>query len=341
MRPRGTRNKRLRAALALTLAGAVGVVAGGALVLSGGTAIADPPGNNGTVKVAGLGDVDLIPDNEPHLPCTFTVQWYGFDEGAGIVSTVSFALQAPTVGDGYGMTVDGPSQVPVGEDAHAGAGTDMDAEAIYTLSFTGEPQPNQGHHVKITIHTPGSQGNDSKSKVFWVGPCEVPTPTVTPTETETETPTGTPTVTPTETETETPTGTPTVTPTETETETPTGTPTETDTTTPTVEPSESETTETEEPTTEPTVEPSESTSEPTTEPTVEPSESTAEPTKDTEEPKTTPTVKPTQAQVPTGVDAGIGGTPTQEPGGYGLILLGSILLVGGAVLGLSRSARHA
>lgn len=337
MRPQGTRTRRLRAALALTLAGAVGIVAGGALVLSGGTAIADPPGNNGTVKVAGLGDVDLIPDNDPHLPCTFTVQWYGFDYGADIISTISFALQAPTVGDGYSMTVDGPSQVPVGEDAQGGAGNDMDAEAVYTLSFTGEPQPNQGHHVKITIHTPGSQGNDSKSKVFWVGPCQ--TPTETPTETATVTPTESPTETPCETPTETDTVTPTESPTETETVTPTETPTETDTVTPTVEPSETDT-ET------PTVEPSESeTEEPTTEPTVAPSESatepTTEPTDKTQEPKTTPTVKPTQAQVPTGVDAGLGGTPTQEPGGYGLIVIGSMMLGAGLALGTRRTAKHA
>ena len=39
-------------------------------------------------------------------------------------------------------------------------------------SFDGEPHPQQGYHVKLTIHTPGSIGADTKHKVFWVEPCE-------------------------------------------------------------------------------------------------------------------------------------------------------------------------
>ncbi len=42
----------------------------------------------------------------------------------------------------------------------------------YTLSFDGAPQPQQGYHVKLTVHTPRSKGNDTKTKVFWVAPCE-------------------------------------------------------------------------------------------------------------------------------------------------------------------------
>ena len=41
---------------------------------------ADPPGNNGTVKIDGV-EFDDHPDNEPHVGCEFQVDFYGFDEG--------------------------------------------------------------------------------------------------------------------------------------------------------------------------------------------------------------------------------------------------------------------
>jgi hypothetical protein len=61
-----------------------------------GRPAADPPGNNGTVKIKGVGDLGTIPNNVPHPGCDFQVMWYGFDQGPTIVSTVSFAMQAPT-----------------------------------------------------------------------------------------------------------------------------------------------------------------------------------------------------------------------------------------------------
>lgn len=132
----------------------------------------DPAGNNGTVKIAELGELDGIPNNTPHPGCTFQVEWYGFDEGEDIVSTVTFAAQAPTSDVVIGGTE--PSQVPVGGDAASGAGTEtgLDAVQAYTLTFDGEPHPKQGYHVKLTVETPGSIGNDTKTKVFWVAPCE-------------------------------------------------------------------------------------------------------------------------------------------------------------------------
>ena len=50
----------------------------------------DPGGNNGTVKIVEDGDFDAPPNNDPHVGCTFTVEWYGFDQGADIVSKVTF-----------------------------------------------------------------------------------------------------------------------------------------------------------------------------------------------------------------------------------------------------------
>jgi hypothetical protein len=144
-----------------------------------------PPGNNGNVKITGLGDLDSIPNNVAHPGCTFQVEWYGFDQGADIISTVTFESQAPT--SDVAIAVDGPASVFVGADP-AGGGQDLDGVQAYTLSFTGVPQPQQGYHVRLTVHTPYSNGNDSKSKVFWVEPCQL-TP-VSPPADDTNTPPG-------------------------------------------------------------------------------------------------------------------------------------------------------
>ncbi|MDP2772431.1 MAG: hypothetical protein Q8O61_02650 [Nocardioides sp.] len=132
----------------------------------------DPAGNNGTVKIAGLGELDGIPNNTPHPGCTFQVEWYGFDEGPDVVSQVSFAMHAPTAD--VALSVAGDTSVFVGGDPASGAGTDtgLDGVETYTLTFDGAPHPKQGYHLKLTVATPRSQGNDTKTKVFWVEPCE-------------------------------------------------------------------------------------------------------------------------------------------------------------------------
>jgi len=131
----------------------------------------DPAGNNGTVKIVEDGDIDA-PNNNPHVGCTFTVEWYGFDKGDNIISKVTFEMQSPT--GSVGLTVNGPPTVFVGGDAATGAGTPtgLDGRQPYTLSFDGPPHPNQGYHLKLTVETPGSKGSDKKSKVFWVEGCD-------------------------------------------------------------------------------------------------------------------------------------------------------------------------
>jgi hypothetical protein len=163
-------------------------------------AFADPPGNNGTIKIDDV-VFDDLPNNEPHVGCTFQVDFYGFDKG-DLEATVTFKLHPPT-GDGKVLPTD---TVFIGEDDNSGGGSEkgLDASETYTLDFTGiEPQPKQGFHVKLTINAEGSQGADKKHKVFWVTPCDTPTPTPTPTKTPTAkpTPTKTPTAKPTPTST--------------------------------------------------------------------------------------------------------------------------------------------
>jgi hypothetical protein len=107
----------------------------------------------------------------------FQVDFYGFDEG-DLVADVAFESHPPT-GPVRELLTD---EVFIGEDDNAGGGSQagLDASATYTLDFTGiQPHPNQGFHVKLTVHADGSQGADTKHKVFWVSGCASGTTTTT------------------------------------------------------------------------------------------------------------------------------------------------------------------
>ena len=166
-------SKQLLAAVIVLLAATAVVLAAAGLASAG----PNPPGNNGTVKIDDT-PFDDAPDNEPHVGCTFQVDFYGYDEG-DLNADVTFETHPPT----------GPVQVLltdtvfIGEDDNSGGGSQagLDASQTYTLDFTGiEPHPNQGFHVKLTINAEGSQGADVKHKVFWVTGC-APAPTTTTT----------------------------------------------------------------------------------------------------------------------------------------------------------------
>jgi hypothetical protein len=81
-----------------------------ALVSLATPAFAVPPGNNGTIK---LDDVafDDHPNNEPHVGCTFQVDFYGYDEG-DLFADVTFRAHPPT-GDREVLVTD---KVFIGED---------------------------------------------------------------------------------------------------------------------------------------------------------------------------------------------------------------------------------
>jgi LPXTG-motif cell wall-anchored protein len=156
-----------------------------------GQASADPPGNNGTVKIDGV-EFDDHPDNEPHVGCIFQVDWYGFDEGEDLFSHVTFEVHPPTGKPEVILEDD----VFIGEDDNSGGGSEagLDASETYDLSTllqAFEPHPNQGWHVKLTVNNDGSQGADVKHKVFWVSGCETPPTTSTSTTSTTEKPTTT------------------------------------------------------------------------------------------------------------------------------------------------------
>jgi hypothetical protein len=145
-------------------------------VMAGPVAAQTPPGNNGTVKIDGV-DFDDHPNNEPHVGCEFQVDFYNYDAGPDpdpnvvddVQATVLFEAWPPT-GSGEDLLTD---VVDIGEDPNGG-GTDLDGSGTYDLTdelaaFT--PHPQQGWHVRLTVHAEGSQGADTKHKVFWVSGC--------------------------------------------------------------------------------------------------------------------------------------------------------------------------
>lgn len=155
---------------------ALGLLAAGALILGAAVpalAADSPKGNNGTVKVSDT-SIDDIPDNSPHQGCSFYVQFYGFDaEPAEAIAT--FTLLLPGGGEIDVLRVSNQ----IGGDG-TGAGTSGGFDGARDVSLDGlleqdaldaASSPNQGLHVRLTVHAPGSIGADTKSKVFWVSGC--------------------------------------------------------------------------------------------------------------------------------------------------------------------------
>jgi hypothetical protein len=167
--------KRMRLVPVVVLGGAFALGATGISAAGANPPPADPLGNNGTIKVDDQ-PFDTAPDNEPHVHCGFQVDWYGFDKGADLFSTVTFEAWSPTTTTPKTLKTD---KVFIGEDSSDGGGSQagLDAEKEYDLTDALraiDPHPQQGWHVKLTIHADGSQGADTKHKVFWVSGCEAP-----------------------------------------------------------------------------------------------------------------------------------------------------------------------
>jgi len=163
--------------------------AGGAVVLAGCLALggfmapaAFAQGNDGTVKVD---EADLVtppgppPANDPHVDCIFDIEFFSFDDG--LEATVKFVGQAPT-GKEVPLLTD---TVPLAETT--GGGNELVGQATYDLTDLvdqlGDPQPQQGFHIKLTVEVPSGTHSTafSKYKVFWVTCVPTPTPTETTT----------------------------------------------------------------------------------------------------------------------------------------------------------------
>ena len=145
----------------LAVAAALTLVGWGAVALPAAAdpdGSGDPAGNNGTVKIAPHAGGDG--ENTAHVSCDFDIEWYGFDEGADIVSTVEFTMQAPT--SDVVLSGTEPSLVFVGGDPASGAGNDFDGEATYTLGFARRAGPaaglpREGHRPHARLPGSGHQ----------------------------------------------------------------------------------------------------------------------------------------------------------------------------------------
>ena len=148
------------------------------VVVAPAAAKKNPPGNNGTVKIDRIA-FDDHPNNQPHVGCQFQVDFYGFDADPSYFATVIFELHAPTANSRTMDVTSGDLTPFIGGDDNSGGGSEagLDASETYTLAFTGAPHAQQGYHVKLTVHAPGSHGADTKHKVFWVEGC---TPAIVP-----------------------------------------------------------------------------------------------------------------------------------------------------------------
>ena len=168
-----------------------------AIFLTGGFGLATgvtnaAPGNNGTIKIDS-NPVDNDNNNEPHVGCSFTLEFFGYDSGSQ-VATVSFSAQAPS-GSGPVTPSSGSSVLTF---TGSGPGNHLDKSETYTLNTSGLAlQAQQGYHIKVSVEVTGSKGSDDKFKVFWVQPCvggsggETPPPVTTGTTPPTVTPTTT------------------------------------------------------------------------------------------------------------------------------------------------------
>lgn len=158
--------------------------------------VADPPGNNGTVKVDGLDLFDgpghteapnepdaTEPDNDPHLTCGFQLEFFGFDEDQ--VADVVLTAHPPT---GEGAVVLERRGELISDDAAGGGPNDVDATidvAVDELDAAGFTSVHDQHgwHVKLTVEVFEADGvtrvpGGVKHKVFWLEPCAPTTPEV-------------------------------------------------------------------------------------------------------------------------------------------------------------------
>jgi hypothetical protein len=134
-------------------------------------------GGSGIVKLDRR-PFDQAPNNEPHVGCTFQMDFYNYPEG--VTAKYAFTLWPPT---GHVELMSGGIQL---ENDPAGGGLDLDGEETVQLgpalvASGAEPHQHNGWHVKVVVNARHTSGPDQKQKVFWVRECQA-APTTTPTE---------------------------------------------------------------------------------------------------------------------------------------------------------------
>jgi hypothetical protein len=139
---------------------------------SGGTSSTGFNGNKGHVQIEGAPDCGATPcgnDNDPHVGCTLTVQFFGYPSGTNSAGVV-IAGQAPS-GTGKILT---DSFTFAGKSSPNGSLLDTSKTYSITVTQLGaaglKSQPKQGYHLRIDVSV---NGEPAKSKVVWYG-CPTP-----------------------------------------------------------------------------------------------------------------------------------------------------------------------
>lgn len=136
------------------------------------TATSTGSNNRGHIQIEGAPDCGGTPcgnDNDPHVGCTLTIQFFGYPSGTDSAGVV-IAGQAPS-GTGRVLT-DSFKFVGNGNSGTPPFGNHLDTSKTYTITVTQlgaaglKSQPQQGYHLRIDVSV---NGEHAKSKVVWYG----------------------------------------------------------------------------------------------------------------------------------------------------------------------------
>jgi hypothetical protein len=128
--------------------------------------------NRGHIQIEGVPDCGGTAcgnDNDPHVGCTLTVQFFGYPSGTDSAGVV-IAGQAPS-GSGRVLT----DSFHFSGNSNAGTppyGSHLDYSKTYSITVTQlgsaglKSQPQQGYHLRIDVSV---NGEPAKSKVVWYG----------------------------------------------------------------------------------------------------------------------------------------------------------------------------
>jgi hypothetical protein len=129
-----------------------------ALPMTVGVASAKTTPNSGTIKIHDDATADPEVRNEPHVSCDFWVEGFNMEDDSGDLVFKSW----PPTGDKSVVT-------PTGDDLDWTADT---GNAHGNYHFLNGPYQLPDGHYKVNAVNEG--GDKTKSKVFWVDPCETP-----------------------------------------------------------------------------------------------------------------------------------------------------------------------
>lgn len=141
---------------------------------SGAGGANQPAGNNGTVKIDEY-SMDPGQDNDPHVTCGFSVNFYGYDGGAQTAS-IDLTPVAPTAASRTYHTATGWDVGTRSGGNQLDKSVPISASDLTSTLAGVTPQAHQGYHLRLEVEVTGSRGSDDKYKVFWMQPCAAASP---------------------------------------------------------------------------------------------------------------------------------------------------------------------